>query len=221
MLGTPIWNNHNLFRFWMWCLLKASYTDRVVSIGYQDVPLKPGQFIFGRHTAAQETGLSERTIRTSIDQLRKRQNIAIKTTNKFSVISIVNWAAYQEEVTSKTTSKRPANDQQTTTNNKDNKDNKGNKGTNVLFENFWKEYPRKTGKGNAVKAYDKAVENRDNGSTPAQFTDMLIEAIKVVKKTEQWHKDNGQFIPHPTTWLNGQRWLDEANTTSGKQRRIL
>ena len=29
------------------------------------------------------------------------------------------------------------------------------------------------------------------------------------KQSAQWSKDNGQFIPHPTTWLNGKRWEDQ------------
>ena len=37
----------------------------------------------------------------------------------------------------------------------------------------------------------------------------LLEAIKKQKKSAQWVKDGGQFIPHPTTWLNGKRWEDD------------
>ena len=26
----------------------------------------------------------------------------------------------------------------------------------------------------------------------------------------EWKKDNGQFIPYPTSWLNQKRWEDET-----------
>ena len=115
--------------------MKATYVERTAKVGYQDVHLVPGEFIFGRHKASQETGLSERKIRTAIDSLRKRQNLTIKTTNKYSIISIVNWAIYQDETTSNMTSKRPANDQQTTTDKKVKKDKNIKKGIYGEFKN--------------------------------------------------------------------------------------
>ena len=37
-----------------------------------------------------------------------------------------------------------------------------------------------------------------------------MDAIEKQKKSAQWTKNDGQFIPHPTTWLNGKRWEDEV-----------
>jgi hypothetical protein len=37
----------------------------------------------------------------------------------------------------------------------------------------------------------------------------MVKAIEVQKKSEQWQRDNGQYIPHPSTWLNQRRWEDE------------
>ena len=37
----------------------------------------------------------------------------------------------------------------------------------------------------------------------------LIEAINKQKNSEQWSKDGGKYIPHPATWLKGERWNDE------------
>ena len=31
------------------------------------------------------------------------------------------------------------------------------------------------------------------------------------KKSKEWKKENGKYIPHPTTWLNQKRWEDELN----------
>ena len=39
----------------------------------------------------------------------------------------------------------------------------------------------------------------------------MIEKIKEFKLTDEWTKNNGQFIPYPSTWLNQKRWEDELN----------
>lgn len=87
--------NHKLWAFWTYCLMKASYKEYDAIVGLQVVHLLPGQFIFGRKKAAKETGLSEQEIRTIIDFLRKCENLTIKTTNKYSIITVVNWPIYQ------------------------------------------------------------------------------------------------------------------------------
>ncbi len=89
--------NHKLWVFWSYCLMKASWKEYDAIVGSQTVPLMPGQFVFGRKVASQETGLTEREIRTIIDFLKKAGNMTIKPTNKFSIITIINWTTYQSE----------------------------------------------------------------------------------------------------------------------------
>lgn len=118
-LNGGILGNQKLWTFWCWCLLKATHKQIKQMVGFQEVLLEPGQFIFGRKKAAKELKISERSIRTIILNLKKHEKLTIKTTNKFSVITIVNWELYQSEntkSTSKSTSNRPASDQQVTTN---------------------------------------------------------------------------------------------------------
>ncbi len=87
--------NHKLWAFWTYCLMKASYKEFDAIVGLQVVHLMPGQFVFGRKIASKETGLTEQEIRTIIDFLKKCGNLTIKTTNKFSIITIINWHIYQ------------------------------------------------------------------------------------------------------------------------------
>ena len=70
------------------------------------------------------------------------------------------------------------------------------------FEKFWSAYPRKEGKQKARAAFEKVGVSLD----------IILEAVEQQKKTAQWRKDNGQFIPHPATWLNGKRWEDQINS---------
>ncbi len=68
------------------------------------------------------------------------------------------------------------------------------------FEEFWQAYPRKVGKLAAIKAFSK------HNPPIAQ----VLRAIETQAKSEAWRKDGGQFIPHPSTWLNEGRWQDEG-----------
>ena len=45
---------------------------------------------------------------------------------------------------------------------------------------------------------------------------VLLDAIEKQKKSEDWKKEGGKFIPYPTTWLNGKRWEDEDITLGRK-----
>lgn len=87
------------FQFWVWCLLKATYKERKVLIGNQTVELQPGQFVFGRKTAAKELGTTEQSIRTLVKFFLDESNpkLTIKSTNKFSIITVVNYTTYMEK----------------------------------------------------------------------------------------------------------------------------
>lgn len=80
--------NHRLWAFWCYCLLRASHQAIEVTVGYQRIRLEAGQFIFGRKTAAKELKMTERQIRTCQTSLISTGNMSVETTNKFSVISI-------------------------------------------------------------------------------------------------------------------------------------
>ena len=70
------------------------------------------------------------------------------------------------------------------------------------FLAFWQAYPRKCGKADAEKAYLKL-----NPSKELQKT--ILEAVERNKASPGWNRDNGKYIPYPSTWLNGRRWEDE------------
>lgn len=70
------------------------------------------------------------------------------------------------------------------------------------FQAFWSAYPKKEAKISALKAFEKINPDR-------VLLSQMIGAIEERRKTEQWQKDDGQFIPNPTTWLNQRRWEDE------------
>lgn len=119
LLNSAVFQNEKMLKVWVWCLLKATHDQHEAVIGRQKVMLEPGQFIFGRKKASLELNMPETTIRDYINLLKFHQNITIKSTNKYSVVTVVNWALYQtdeEKSASKSTNKSPTNGQQMDTN---------------------------------------------------------------------------------------------------------
>lgn len=73
----------------------------------------------------------------------------------------------------------------------------------VYFDLFWKHYPRRQAKQDAIKAFVKLNPSEE-------LLNRMIEAIEVRKRTKDWQKESGQFIPLPATWIRGRRWEDEV-----------
>ena len=96
-IDTGLLENPNLFTLWAWCLMKATRLARTQMVGNQAVDLEPGQFVFGRYAAMKELKQSEKIIRNGMKALEKLNMIGRKRATKFSVVSIVNWATYQQD----------------------------------------------------------------------------------------------------------------------------
>lgn len=77
------------------------------------------------------------------------------------------------------------------------------------FDIFWKQYPKKVARPAAIKAWKKL---KPTGS----LMDALMDGLQSQITSADWQKNNGQFIPHPATWLNGRRWEDEVKTSDSQ-----
>lgn len=70
------------------------------------------------------------------------------------------------------------------------------------FSEFWSAYPKKIGKVKALQAWNKI---RPDDAVRAQ----ILAALAQQAKSEDWRREDGRFIPHPTSWLNARRWEDD------------
>lgn len=70
------------------------------------------------------------------------------------------------------------------------------------FGEFWKLYPKKTGKGAAEKAFKRIKPDK-------QLFETMMSVLKTARASPQWQKENGRYIPNPSTWLNQKRWEDD------------
>jgi hypothetical protein len=78
------------------------------------------------------------------------------------------------------------------------------------FEHFWKLYPRKVDKQRALRAWKKVC---------TEEYPVVFAAVERATQSEQWKKEDGQFIPHPSTFLIGRRWEDQIsmNTNAAQE----
>jgi len=85
------------------------------------------------------------------------------------------------------------------------------------FIEFWRQYPKKVGKKAAWRAWERVggLDEMHN-----ELRGRIFESVLKHKKTEQWRKDGGQFIPHPATFLNQARWDDEISEKKDRRAEV-
>lgn len=79
-----------------------------------------------------------------------------------------------------------------------------------MFNQFYSAYPRHDSKQCAILSFGKIMNNCKTDEERKSLLGRMLEAIKRERKSEQWTKNNGKFIPMPSTWLNQRRWEDEG-----------
>jgi len=196
---------------------------------YQGITVERGQLITGRCKLAFETGLTEQEVRSRLNRLKSTNEITIESTNKNSLITVCNYDYYNnafseinqqinQQANQQLTSNQPATNQQLTTNknvkNDNNEKNVKKRTTTRVdvmknFDHFWDNYPKKVGKGQAKKTWIKIKPG-------IILVEMMIENLDRRKQCYEWQKDNGRFIPNPSTWLNSEGWEDEVVIDSGR-----
>jgi len=72
----------------------------------------------------------------------------------------------------------------------------------LLFDQFWKNYPLRVGKGAALKAFQKAIRTTN--------ADIIIKGALRYKLDPNRSQ---AYTAHASTWLNAQRWLDDPLPT--------
>lgn len=77
----------------------------------------------------------------------------------------------------------------------------GQKAKEEWFSRFWAAYPKKRNKARAKQAFFRIKKIE-------KVFPVMMQALGRQKASADWQKDGGQYIPLPTTWLNGERWED-------------
>lgn len=198
------WDDHNTTRLFLYCLLKANWKPN----NWKGVYIDRGQFPTGLDALSKEIGLSKQQIRTCLKKLQKSENINIQTTNKFSVVTVVNFDSYQNDnikSTHKSTHEQQTNNKQITTLEEG---NKYNKEINILFEDFWVLFPRKRrgDKQKGLRAFERALKK--------DSYENIMDGLRAYAKSDEVAKG---FAKGCEAWLNDSRWLNEYTIAEEKK----
>jgi len=191
MLDNPVvWKDSDHLAVWIYLLLNATHKDMDVLFKNKRITLKSGQLITGRKSIAKKLDISESKVHRVLKMLEIEQQIEQQTSNKNRLIAIVGWNEYQsceQQIEQQVNNNRTTSEQQVNTN----KNVKNIKNNTLVdfFDQIWKLYPKKEGKGQvsltqkkklynigleemtrAIERYKKAKEGTDrkylqNGST--------------------------------------------------------
>ena len=79
----------------------------------------------------------------------------------------------------------------------------------MCFDKFYSQYPKKKGIGKAKESYLKCFKSLKTKGEIIETARSILNGLKKANAEWQSKSTEKQFIPYPTTWLNGKRWLDE------------
>lgn len=130
--------NPKMVQLWIVLLLLASHNTRE----WQDIELQPGQIVTSVRKLCLITMQSEKSTRNCLEKLKKGKQIDIQATNRYTLITICNWADYQGN-SDTLKGKRRANEGQTK--DKQRATNKNDK--NVKNDNNVENYIRTCARG--------------------------------------------------------------------------
>lgn len=225
-LSEKCWSNKpNFITLWIHLLLNANHKSKEFIWNNKIIIIKPGQFITGRDKLAKITGINRSTIDRILTSFEREHQIEQQKTNKFRLITIVNWEEYQQN--------EPQNEQQVSNKratsehkqeyNNDNNDNNNNiyselsSQINDIFKIFYDTINRNINFGN--KTQRKAVE------------DMIrLQGFEKVKKVAEFAcKAHGQkYAPIITTpsqlkdkWSALEAWAKNKKEESTKSITII
>ena len=129
IIDSEIFASPNGLKIWIWCLCKASYKEKYMTIQIGRGESKTRCWVlslFGRFKAEQELDLSGSMIYRWMKRFEDLGMINIVSNSHYSIITICNWETYQEtqkqKVNSRWNSRWTADEQPLNTNKKDKKD---------------------------------------------------------------------------------------------------
>lgn len=227
------YDDANTFRVFVHLLLTVNHEPQK----WHGITIDRGQRLASFSKIAGELRLSVQNIRTSIDHLKSTGEVTCRSQGGHSIFTVVNYNLFQQLTSQPTNSQQSPNKALTNDQQQRKNDKNIEKEKNILppkspqgegqaedltvetaggaadaairpktpvqgFEEFWKAFPKKASKGSALKAWNKLRPGKE-------LREKIMAAIERAKKSEQWNRENGRFIPYPATWLHAQGWEDE------------
>lgn len=195
----------------LYLLLNANWKETE----WKGVSLKPGQLIIGRKKLAASLGLSERAVRTALSRLQKTGEIDQQTTNRWTLVTVENWAKYQADDDASdqpNANKRPASDQQVTTD-EERKHVRTKDGTLVAYSDFVTAWNSICVDLPKVRNLSKERKDKLKTRLKTHSKEQIIEAMRLTQESDFLCGRNGGRWRADFDWLihstgNVQRVLE-------------
>ena len=176
IINSTVFDNEKLLKVWIWCLLKATHDEYEQLVGRQIVNLQKGQFVTGRNAASKELKMTPSTTWDYLKVLERNQNIDIKSNNKYSIVTIVNWELYQSE-NEISDNKSTTNQQQINTN----KNIKNNK--NISIYSIFDSYSDNADLRQALRDYSQ-MRNKIKAPLTERAVTLLLNKLDALASTD-------------------------------------
>jgi hypothetical protein len=188
------YHDSHTFHLFVHLLLSANHVDKK----WKGIVVKRGQLITGRIALSKSTGISVNSVRTCIKRLKSTSELTIKTTNKYSIITICNYEKYQitestnDQLINQLINQQPTSNPPATHHKQEYKNDK-----NISFNAFWELYDKKRGDRKKLQRKWELLTNEDRSKVME-----YVPKYKAAQPDKLFRKD-------PQTFLNNRSWNDE------------
>lgn len=213
-----VWTNSDQLKLWLLILMKANHSENKFLFNGEEISVTSGQMVTGAHILASEfnegvprdKAVTWRTLWRWVKKFENAEMLTIKSTTKYSVITVNNWGEYQEH-DKPVTKQRQATDNPVTTNNNEDKEPPVDYAALINYLN------EKSGRAfHNTEANRKLIKARLNDG----FTKKDFQKV-IAYKSAEW-KDNVDMSKYlrPKTLFASTHfddYLNEANTYIASQ----
>lgn len=197
---------------WVDILLRVNHKDNKVLIGNQSIEVLKGQTIWSIKDMANRWKWSRKKVTNFLKMLKKEHQIDYKSTTKYTIVTVVNWEVYQNELQEGTSNiekkniKGTSKEHQKNTNKNDKECNKNDKKN--IYSLIIDYLNKKAGK--KFKAETKETQRLINGRIKEGFK--LEDFKKVIdNKCNEWIGKTTREGKSCEDWLNPQTLFRPSN----------
>ena len=211
------YDDMNTKALFLHCMLRANHRDK----NWRGTTVKRGQFISSRGKLAQELGLSEQQIRTSLKKLNSTNEITSVGKSQHTVFTVENYEKYQssnQQPNQQATNEQPTSNQQVTTNNNENNENNENNDKPKA------QRPKKKPQKRSYPEDFEITQSMRDWFAGKSFT------FDIDEKTEEWANsmrskaDEYQYTDWVSAWRNAmtkrQEWLNQEKPKTSPRKEL-
>lgn len=220
-----VWTNSDQLKLWLLILMKANHSQNKFLFNGQEVTVASGQMVTGAFALASEYNagvgkgnqLAQRKLWKWVKKFEDAGMLAIKSTSKYSVITVTNWGAYQENGNQVANEGQSSGNQVATNKNDKNEEKKDTSSKPTI------DYQKIVDYLNAESGHKYHVTDKTRGLIRARIAEKFTEhdfGLVIHYKSLEW-KDNPDMAKYlrPNTLFGATHFDDYVNEARAAQQK--